>query len=139
MAKAKHAIPPGWEGALPYLIVEGAAAALDFYARALGATIQDRIEGPGGKVMHAELKVGRALFMLADAFPDMGCHGPKHLGGSPVSIIIYVEDVDAAFARAIQAGGKEKSPVRDQFYGDRSGTFVDPFGHTWTLSTHVED
>jgi PhnB protein len=136
---AVKAIPDGYHAVTPYLIVQGAAAALDFYKRALGATEVMRMEGPGGKVMHAEIKLGDSIVMLADEFPDMGYKSPLALGGSPVGIAVYVEDVDAVFARAIAAGATVQRPVKDQFYGDRSGTLKDPFGHVWTIATHKED
>jgi PhnB protein len=136
---AVKAIPDGYHAVTPYLIVQGAAAALDFYKRALGATEVMRMEGPGGKVMHAEIRLGDSIVMLADEFPDMGHKSPLALGGSPVGIALYVQDVDAVFARALAAGATVQRPVKDQFYGDRSGTLKDPFGHVWTIGTHKED
>src|SRR4051812_16085311 len=132
-------IPAGYHSVTPYLIVDGGAAALDFYQKAFGAKIMFQMPGPGGKVMHAEIRIGDSVVMLADAFPEMDARSPKSLGGSPVGLLIYVEDVDARFAQAIAAGATEVRPVKDQFYGDRSGTLIDPFGHKWTLATHVED
>lgn len=133
------AIPEGYHSVTPYLIVSGAARAIDFYKLAFGATELLRIPDGQGRVMHAELKIGDSVIMLADE-PESGEHkSAQTLGGSPVSLMLYIEDVDTVFARAISAGAKEVRAVQDQFYGDRSGNLVDPFGHTWTVSTHVED
>ena len=132
-------IPDGYYTATPYLIVKGAASALDFYKQAFGAQELMRFPMPDGKVGHAEIKIGNSPIMLADEFPEMGHKSPESLGGSPVSIMLYVPDVDKTFAQALKAGGKELQPLKDQFYGDRSGTLTDPFGHVWTVSTHKED
>lgn len=132
-------IPEGYHTLTPYLIVKGAAASLEFYAKALGAQELFRMADPSGKVAHAEMKIGDSPFMLADEFPEMGAVAPGAGGGHSVSFLVYVPDVDAAFARALAAGAKAVRPVQDQFYGDRSGTLEDPFGHQWTLATHVED
>ena len=132
-------LPPGYSSVMPYIIVKGAAQAIEFYKKALGATERMRIPAPEGKVGHAELQIGDSVIMLADEFPEMGARGPKSLGGTPVSFCVYVEDVDKRFPQALAAGGRETRPLKDQFYGDRSGTFEDPFGHTWTIATHVED
>jgi PhnB protein len=132
-------IPDGYHTLTPYLIVKGAAAALEFYAKALGAQELVRMADPSGRVGHAEMKIGDSPFMLADEFPEMGAVAPPAGGGHSVSFLVYVPDVDAAFARALAAGAKAVRPVQDQFYGDRSGTLEDPFGHQWTLATHVED
>jgi PhnB protein len=132
-------IPDGYHTATPYLIVDGAAKAIDFYRKAFGATELMRLAAPNGKVGHAEIKIGDSPIMLADEFPEMGAKSPQAFGGSPVSIALYVKDVDAMFNQAVAAGGQVKRPVMDQFYGDRSGTLVDPFGHTWTIATHKED
>ena len=136
---AVQPIPEGYHSVTPYLIVNGAAKALDFYAQALGAEERMRMPGPGGKVMHAEIQIGDSVVMLADEFPEMGARSPQSIGGTPVGICLYVEDVDAVFKRAIAAGAKEERPLVNQFYGDRSGTIIDPFGHKWTIATHVED
>ena len=136
---ATQPVPVGYHTVTPYLIVSGAAKALDFYKRALGAIEQMRMPGPEGKVMHAEIKIGDSVIMLADEFPEMGARSPQALGGTPVSICLYVPDVDSLFNQAIQAGGKVERPLQNQFYGDRSGTFIDPFGHKWTIATHIED
>jgi PhnB protein len=138
MAKVK-AIPEGYHSVTPYLIVKGAAEAIEFYKAALGATELFRMQSPGGQIGHAEIKIGDSQIMLADEHPDMGYVGPQTLGGSPVSLMVYVEDVDAVAARTRAAGAKVLREVQDQFYGDRSGTFQDPFGHVWTISTHKED
>jgi PhnB protein len=136
---AAKPIPEGYHTATPYLIVRGAAEAIDFYKRALGATELVRMPGPGGKVMHAEIKIGNSPIMLGDENPERGARGPQALGGSPVGICLYVDDVDARFGKAVAAGAKVRQPVTDQFYGDRSGTIEDPFGHVWTIATHKED
>jgi PhnB protein len=132
-------IPTDYPRVMPYLSIDGAANAIDFYCDVLGATERMRMPGPDGKVGHAELEIGASVIMLADAFPDMGAPTPQALGGSPVFLMVYVEDVDDVFARAIAAGAKELAPVQDQFYGDRSGQFEDPFGHRWNVASHVED
>jgi PhnB protein len=132
-------IPEGYPGVTPYLIVHDGAAAIDFYTSVLGATERMRMGGPDDKVGHAELEIGDSVIMLADEHPEIGAHGPKTVGGTPVSLHVYVEDVDEVFRRAIDAGAKEQRPIEDKFYGDRSGGFVDPFGHEWNVATHVED
>jgi PhnB protein len=132
-------IPDGYHTVTPYLIVKGAARALEFYKKAFNATELYRLEGPGGTVGHAEFQIGNSRLMIADEFPQMGARSPETLGGSATGLCLYVENVDALFKQAVAAGGKEERPVKDQFYGDRSGTLRDPFGHQWTLSTHVED
>ena len=136
--KAKP-IPEGYHTATPYLIVRDAASAIEFYKRAFGATELMRMADPSGKVMHAEIRIGDSPIMLADEFPEMGARSPQSFGGSPVSILLYVEDVDALFSQAIAAGAKVQRPVKDQFYGDRSGGLTDPFGHVWYIATHKED
>ena len=132
-------VPDGYPRVTPYLAVDGAADAIEFYGKVLGTRERMRMPGPDGKIGHAELELGDSVIMLADEFPDMGHRGPKSLGGTPVTISVYVEDVDDAFQRAIEEGAKELRPVENQFYGDRSGQFEDPFGHRWNVSTHVED
>jgi PhnB protein len=132
-------IPEGYHTVTPYLIVKGAAHALDFYRKAFGAVELFRMPGPDGKIGHAEIKIGDSPIMLADEHPEHGFVGPQALGGTPVSICLYVKDVDALARQAEAAGATVLRPVKDQFYGDRSGTFADPFGHVWTISTHVED
>jgi PhnB protein len=137
--KAKHFVPDGCHTATPYLIVRGAAKALEFYTAAFGATELYRLPMPDGKIGHAELRIGNSQLMLADEMPEMNIRGPQSFGGTPVGILLYVEDCDAMFARAVQAGATVDRPLADQFYGDRSGTVIDPFGHQWTLATHQED
>jgi PhnB protein len=132
-------VPDGYHTATPYLIVNGAAGAIEFYQKAFGATELMRFSMPGGKIGHAEIKIGDSPIMLADEYPEMGYKGPQSLGGSPVSIMLYVEDVDSFFNRAVAAGAAIKEAVQDKFYGDRSGTLADPFGHVWHISTHKED
>jgi PhnB protein len=122
----------------PYLIVAGASAAIDFYGRAFGARELVRLADPSGKVMHAELQIEDGIFMLADEFPDMGYRSPKTLGGSPVSLYLQVDDVDAFFERALAAGAIQSLAVEDQFDGDRRGTLADPFGHVWLVATKKE-
>jgi PhnB protein len=132
-------IPEGYHSVTPYLIVTGAASAIEFYKHAFGAKELMRIPHPDGRVGHAELQIGDSRIMLADEFPEMGARSPMTLGGTPVGIQLYVDDVDAVTTRALAAGAKTLRPVKDQFYGDRSGTLSDPFGHQWTISTHKED
>jgi PhnB protein len=132
-------IPEGFPRVTPYLIVDGAAAAIDFYRSVLGASERMRMPGPDGRIGHAELTLGDSVIMLADENPDMDVRGPAKLGGTPVSLHVYVEDSDAVFERAVQAGAKALRAVEDRFYGDRPGQFEDPFGHRWDVSTHVED
>ena len=134
-----QAIPAGYSGVTPYLIVRDATRALDFYRRAFGATELMRFPTPDGKIAHAEMKIGEGLFMLADELPDQGYRGPEAIGGTPVSLMFYVQDVDALFSRAVAAGAAVKQPLKNQFYGDRNGTLTDPFGHVWTIATHVEE
>jgi len=132
-------IPAGYHNVTPYLIVRNGAAAIEFYKKAFNAVELMRFPGPGGKIMHAEVKIGDSPVMLADEMPDEGHVGPQTLGGVSVSMMLYVEDVDKQFAQAVTAGATVKRPVQDQFYGDRNGILVDPFGHVWTLGTHKED
>jgi PhnB protein len=132
-------IPDGYPQVIPYLSVDGANAAIDFYATVLGAKERMRMPAPDGKIGHAELEIGDSLIMLADVFPDTGAQAPKQLGGTPVSVMVYVTDVDAVFDRAMKAGATEERPVENQFYGDRAGQFVDPFGHKWFVASHIED
>jgi PhnB protein len=132
-------IPDDFPRVIPYLSIEGAAAAIDFYRTVFGATERVRMGSPDGKIGHAELDIGTGVVMLADVFPDMGGKSPKMIGGTPVTLMVYVEDVDACFERALEAGATATRKVEDQFYGDRAGTFEDPFGHLWHVATHVED
>jgi PhnB protein len=131
--------PDGYHSVTPYLIVRNARDAIEFYNKAFAAETLMVMDMPGGGVAHAEIKIGDSPVMLADEMPAMGCVGPETLGGSGVGVMLYVDDVDAMFANAIACGGTEVQPVTDQFYGDRSGTLKDPFGHKWTISTHKED
>jgi PhnB protein len=131
-------IPEGYHSLTPYLVVDGGAKALDYYKKAFGATELFRMEHEG-KIAHAEMKIGDSPFMLSDEHPEMGFKGPKTIGGSAVGLMIYVDDCDAIFKQAVDAGGTEKKAVQDQFYGDRAGTLEDPFGHIWTVATHKED
>ncbi len=137
----KHvsAVPVGYHSVTPYLIVDNAAKAIDFYTKVFGAEEVMRMEKPDGKVGHAELKIGDSKIMLADEYPEMKAQGPKAYGGSAVSIHLYLEDVDHVAKQAVAAGAKLVRPLENMFYGDRSGTLVDPFGHQWHISTHVED
>lgn len=133
------AIPDDYPRVIPYLSVEGASDAIDFYVQVFGAKERMRMPGPGGTVGHAELEIGDSVVMLADVAPDMGSASPKAIGGTPVTIMVYVDDVDAVFEQATSGGATAERPVEDQFYGDRAGQFVDPFGHKWHVATHVED
>jgi len=132
-------IPAGFHTLTPYLIVSDAGRAIEFYKQAFGATELVRMPGPGGRIMHAELQVGDSRFMLADEHPEMDARGPQSIGGTPVGLAVYFPDVDAVTERAVSAGAKLLRPVQDQFYGDRAGTILDPFGHKWTIGTHKED
>jgi PhnB protein len=138
MAKIKP-IPDGYPQITPYLTIGGASAAIDYYSKVFAAKERVRMAEPDGKIGHAELEIGDSLIMLSDEYPDRGIIGPRTIGGTPVTISIYVEDVDAVYDRALQAGAKALRPVENQFYGDRSGQFEDPFGHRWSVATHVED
>jgi PhnB protein len=138
MAQVKP-IPDNYPRVVPYLCVDGAGAAIEFYSSVFGATERMRMPAPGGKIGHAELQLGDSVIMLSDEFPDMGANAPKSVGGTPVTISIYVEDVDEVYRRAIDAGSTALRPVENQFYGDRSGQFEDPFGHRWSVATHIED
>ena len=132
-------VPAGYYTVTPYLIISGAARAIEFYKQAFGATEVMRMGGPDGRVGHAEIQIGDSRVMLADEFPEMGAKSPPSVGGTPVGLCLYVPNVDQLFDRAVKAGGKVERPLANQFYGDRSGTLVDPFGHKWTIATHVED
>ena len=134
-----QAVPTGYAGVTPYLIIRDAARALEFYKKAFGAAELMRFPAPGGKIGHAEIKIGDGVVMLADESPEMGHKSPQTLGGTAITLMFYVPDVDAQFANAVAAGGTVKQALKDQFYGDRSGTITDPFGHIWTIATHKED
>ena len=132
-------IPDGFHTVTPHLIVKGAAAALDFYKKAFGAEETSRMPGPDGLIMHATMRVGDSILMLNDEFPKMGSHSPQSIGGTPVTLHLYVDDVDKLWQRAVSAGAKVTMPLADMFWGDRYGVLTDPFGHHWSLATHKED
>lgn len=139
-ALAVKPIPEGYHAITPYLTVRGGDRAIDFYKRAFGAREITRLNGPDGKsVMHAELQIGDSRFFLGDEMPGMESRSPQALGGSPAGIYLYVRDVDEAFARAVEAGATVKRPLENMFWGDRTGSLLDPFGHTWDLATRRED
>ncbi|PWG03165.1 VOC family protein [Sphingosinicella humi] len=135
---AVNPIPEGYHSVTPYLVIDGAADAIRFYSEAFGATEVLRMP-MGDRVAHAEIKIGDSHVMLSDEWPDMNLLGPAKRGGATASLMVYVTDVDAAFKRALDAGATQERPVADQFWGDRMGTLVDPYGHRWTLATHIED
>jgi len=132
-------IPEGHHTLTPFLTVRNAARAIEFYKQAFGATERGVMKGPDGKVMHAELKIGDSVIMLADEFPEFGSLSPQSIGGSPMGLHIYIENVDEAFDRAVKAGAQVEMPVSDQFWGDRYGKLKDPFGHNWSIATHIKD
>ena len=132
-------IPEGFRTVTPHLSLNGCAEAIEFYKKAFGAEEACRMPGPGGKIMHAEIRIGDSVLMLADEFPDMGSRGAQTIGGTPVTVHLYVTDVDATFDRAVKAGAKATMPVADMFWGDRYGRLEDPFGHHWSVGTHKED
>lgn len=139
MNKPVKAIPDGYHTFTPYLFIQGAAAAIEFYKKAFGATERVRVAAPDGKIGHAEIEIGDSVIMLSEENDKMGARGPQTLGGSPVLLHLYVPDVDSQFAQAIAAGAKVVKPLANQFYGDRSGGLEDPFGYQWYLATHIED
>lgn len=139
MPEKVNPIPDGYHSVTPYMVVDGGARAINFYKQAFGATELFRMEGPDGRIAHAEIKIGDSHVMLGDECSETGARGPQSLGGSPVSLMLYVEDVDATVSRAVEAGAELTRPVADQFYGDRTGGVKDPFGHAWYIATHVED
>jgi PhnB protein len=136
---ATQSIPKGYHSVTPYLIVKGAADAIDFYQQVFGAVEEMRMPGPNGRIAHAELRLGDSVVMLADEHPEMGHRSPQSLGGTGVSLMVYLDAVDDVFKRALAHGAKQLQPLQNQFYGDRSGTLQDPFGHQWTVATHIED
>jgi PhnB protein len=138
MANVKP-IPDGYNAVIPYLYIKGAAKAIDFYKNVFGAKEVMRMPGPDGKIGHAEIKIGDSMIMISDEHPQMGALSPQSVGGSPVGLHVYVENVDAVVKKATDGGAKLTRPVKDQFYGDRSGSITDPFGHLWYVSTHVEE
>lgn len=139
MSSNVQPIPAGYHSVTPYLLIRGASDAIAFYVKAFGATEVLQLKSPDGKIGHAEIRIGDSHVMIADEHPDMDFLGPQSRGGTTVSLLIYVEDVDQVFNRAIEAGGTELRPLCDQFYGDRSGTITDPWGHVWSIATHIED
>lgn len=139
MAKKAQAIPKGYHTVTPSICVVGADKAIEFYKKALGAEEVMRFPGPDGLIMHAEIRVGDSLIMLADEMPEQGSRSPKHYGGTPVSFFVYTENVDAAWKRAVDAGATQIMPLADQFWGDRTGCLQDPYGHQWWLAQHVQD
>ena len=139
MSPKVNYIPDGYHNVTPYLYIDGAAAAIEFYKKAFGATEVVRMPNPDGKIGHAEIKIGDSHVMLADQNEQVKAYGPKHYGGAPGSLMVYVEDVDSVFQRAVDAGATVTRPVADQFYGDRNGGIEDPFGHHWFISTHFRD
>jgi PhnB protein len=139
MAGKVNAIPSGYHSLTPYLVVNDASRAIDFYKQAFGAKETVRMGGPGGKIGHAELKIGDSMLMLSDEMPGSGNRSPQSLGGSPVSVFMYVENVDSVFDQAVKAGAKADKPPEDMFWGDRFGHLTDPFGHLWAIATHIED
>ena len=140
MTMRAKSIPEGYHTITPHLVVRGAGRAIEFYKRALGAEELMRMPGPDGKsIMHAELRIGDSIVFLSDEFPDMGCRSPQSLGGTATALHLYVEDVDAAFKRAVEAGATVRMPVADMFWGDRYAKIADPFGHEWGMGTHKED
>lgn len=139
MTNKVNPIPEGYHSVTPYLVLRNAAGAIDFYKEAFGAQELFRMPAPGGRIGHAELQIGSSRIMMADEHPEIGALGPETRGGATSSLVLYVEDVDAVFDRAVKAGAKVDRPVTNQFYGDRTGSLTDPFGHVWHISTHVED
>lgn len=139
MAKAAKAIPAGYHTVTPSLVVAGAAKAIEFYKKALGAEEIMRFPGPDGSLMHAEIKVGDSVLMLGDEMPEQGGRSPKSYGGTPVSFFVYRDNVESAWKRAVDAGAKEVMPLQDMFWGDRTGCLEDPFGHRWWLAQHIQD
>ena len=132
-------IPQGYHSITPYLFIQGASSAIDYYKKVFGAEERMRMPGPDGRVMHAELQIGDSIVMLADENPEMGAKSPKTIGGAASSLHVYVRDVDTTTQTAVEAGGQLIRPVKNQFYGDRSGSIIDPFGHIWSIATHIED
>jgi uncharacterized glyoxalase superfamily protein PhnB len=140
MKNTTKPIPDGFHTLTPHLVVKGASRAIDFYKKAFAAEEIRRMPGPDGKsIMHAELKIGNSRLMLVDEFPEMNARGPESIGGTPVTIHMFVEDADAVFNRALDAGAEVRMPLADMFWGDRYGVLADPFGHLWSVATHKED
>jgi len=139
MSPKVHYIPDGYHTVTPYIYIDGAAAAIEFYKKAFGATEVMRMPNPDGKIGHAEIKIGDSYVMLADQNEQWKAYGPKHYGGVPGNLMVYVEDVDSVFKKAVDAGATVERSVADQFYGDRNGSVIDPFGHHWYIATHIRD
>jgi len=139
MATTAQAVPKGYHTVTPSLVIAGAAKAIEFYKKALGAEEKSRFPAPDGTIMHAEIRIGDSIIMLGDEMPEQGGRGPKSYGGSPVCLFIYFDNVDTAWKRAVDAGAKVVTPLSDQFWGDRGGSIEDPFGHNWWLCQHVKD
>lgn len=139
MPNKSKPVPEGYNSITPYLIVNDAENAIKFYMKVFGAAVLYRIPGPDGKIGHAELKIGDSHIMLADEFPEIGAMSPKSIGGSPVNLLLYVNNADETVKKALDAGAKQTSEISDKFYGDRTGGIEDPFGHQWTIATHIED
>jgi PhnB protein len=139
MASTVKPIPEGFHTATPYIVCKRAADAIEFYKKAFGAVEVMRMAGPDGRIGHAEIKIGDSHIMLSDEHPEMSIYGPQHYGGSPVSVLLYVRNADATVSAAVGAGAKIIRPLKDEFYGDRAGTIVDPFGHHWYIHTHIKD
>jgi len=139
MSEQVKPIPEGYHSLTPYFVVSNAAEAIEFYKNALGAVERFRMEGPGDSVAHAEIQIGSSVLMLSDENPEQGAVSPQTLGGSPVHVLLYVEDVDAGYRQALAAGATEVMPPMDMFWGDRFGKFSDPYGHNWSIATHTED
>ena len=139
MATTARAVPKGYHTVTPSLVIAGAAKAIEFYKKAFGAEEKSRFPAPDGTIMHAEIRIGDSIIMLGDEMPEQGGRGPKSYGGSPVCLFIYLDDVDTAWKRAVDAGAKVVTPLSDQFWGDRGGSVEDPFGHSWWLCQHVKD
>jgi PhnB protein len=139
MASTIKPIPEGYHSATPYMICKGAAEAIEFYKKAFGAVEVMRMAGPNGQIGHAEIRIGDSHIMLSDEHPEMGIYSPQHYGGSPISVLLYVENADATVNTAVAAGAKVTRPLKDEFYGDRAATVADPFGHQWYVHTHIKD
>lgn len=139
MATKAKPIPDNYRTVTPYLVVNDAKAAIDFYRRAFGAKEVTKMDGPGGKIAHAELKIGDSMIMLSDEMPGGVARAPRSLGGTTSGVFLYVDDVDSTFGKAVEAGGKVEAQLADMFWGDRYGRLTDPFGHSWSLATHKED
>jgi uncharacterized glyoxalase superfamily protein PhnB len=139
MSEQVKAVPDGFHTITPAIVVRGAAKAIDFYKQAFGAEVIGRMDAPDGKVMHAEIRIGNSMLMLSDEYPEWGANGPETIGGTPVSLCLYVEDCDTVFNRAVEEGATIKMPPSDQFWGDRYAKVSDPFGHTWSIATHIKD